>query len=563
LLPARNCEEFLPGYFESVSGFADAIVALDDGSTDRTGEILDGHPLVQVKLTNPRREGWQGWDDARNRNQLLHAAAALEPDWIISLDADERVPADDGAVLRNFVECEALSGFAYLFKVYRMVNDQSHYDRASLWVARLFAFEPGVVFSDRRLHLKPVPKSIPKSRWLKTTIRIQHFGGLTKADRRRRFEKYLQADPENVYQDDYRKVLALPAGVKEWQPRPPDLPALVRPHLVDKRVELKLTELDLDGPALSAVIISKDDEQRIEKSVRSVVEQKCPEPFEVIVVTSGTDRTAEIVREKFPQVRLVELPHPALPGAARNAGLAIARGDFISFPGSHVELTPGSLAVRMRDHELGYAMVTGTVLNGTRSRAGWAAYFLEQSSCLPGRPSGLLKRPPTHCSYTREALLDVGGFPENMRAGEDTMVNRELHRLGYSAYRDQDLMLVHNNPCPTAPQLIRHFFVRGQAWGRILLSARWRRRRKVLHLVRYAPRRVSVISRNVERWGGDLALEYRRSFPLLIAGALASWAGVWFEILRRNPAKYRIPRGSRRRTLSQDAIVGSKGGDAI
>src|SRR5205823_9537803 len=133
---------------------------------------------------------------------------------------------------------------------------------------------------------------------------------------------------------------------------------------------------------------------RIERSVRAVVEQRCDQPFEVIVVTSGTDRTAEIVRDRFPDVTLVELPHPALPGEARNAGLAVARGDYVSFPGSHVELAQGSLAARLRAHRAGHPMVTGTTLNGTETAAGWASYFLDHSSVLPGRPSAPLPVPP-------------------------------------------------------------------------------------------------------------------------------------------------------------------------
>src|SRR5690349_2284539 len=104
LLPVRNGEADLPGYFASVARFADAVVALDDGSTDGTRHVLDANPLVNIILENPVRTTYAGWDDAANRNRLLEAAAQLEPAWIMSLDADERIPADDAAVLRTFVE---------------------------------------------------------------------------------------------------------------------------------------------------------------------------------------------------------------------------------------------------------------------------------------------------------------------------------------------------------------------------------------------------------------------------------------------------------------------------
>ena len=95
LLPARNAAADLPGFFESAARFCDAVVALDDGSTDRTRELLEASPLVKVVLTNPRREDYRGWDDAANRNRLLAAAGGLNPRWIFSMDADERLDAAD------------------------------------------------------------------------------------------------------------------------------------------------------------------------------------------------------------------------------------------------------------------------------------------------------------------------------------------------------------------------------------------------------------------------------------------------------------------------------------
>src|SRR5947209_4753852 len=100
LLPARNCEADLPGYFSSAAGFADCVVALDDGSTDTTGAILSRHDLVRIALSNPPRPSFGGWDDGENRRRLLAGAAELEPDWIVWMDADERIAADDGSALR-------------------------------------------------------------------------------------------------------------------------------------------------------------------------------------------------------------------------------------------------------------------------------------------------------------------------------------------------------------------------------------------------------------------------------------------------------------------------------
>src|SRR5205085_6754557 len=42
-----------------------------------------------------------------------------------------------------------------------------------------------------------------------------------------------------------------------------------------------------------------------------------------------------------------------------------------------------------------------------------------------GPPVGPLTGPPAQCSYTRDFVFDVGGFPADLRAGEGTVVNVE------------------------------------------------------------------------------------------------------------------------------------------
>jgi GT2 family glycosyltransferase len=253
----------------------------------------------------------------------------------------------------------------------------------------------------------------------------------------------------------------------------------------------------------------------------------------VIVVVSGDDRTAQVVRERFPQVRLVELEGHAFPGRARNAGVAVARGEYVSFPGSNVVLPPGSLAARLRAHEAGHSMVTGSMANGTDTPAGWATYFLDHSHSLPGRPEGPLNGPPARCSYRRDILLEVGGFPEDMRAGEDTVVNHALHQRGYGAYRSQEIRLTHHSRCTTPARLVRHHFQRGLALGQIV-GAQRRRGRFRAFVVDYLPRRLSQTRRNVD-WFGDeeLRRRYRRVYPLVVLGAAAAWAGTCAGLVRR------------------------------
>jgi glycosyltransferase involved in cell wall biosynthesis len=544
LLPVRNGAADLPGWFESVERFADSVVALDDGSTDGTAQLLGAHPLVEVLLSNEPRSSYRGWDDAANRNRLLAAAERTDPDWVLFLDADERLSADDAAALPRFLAREAVPGCAYGMRVFGMLEDPGTYGRNGLWVYRLFAFTPGQRLRPRRLHDVPVPADIPRSHWVQTTLRIQHLGGSTAARRAARLEKYREADPDGRYQQSYDVLVKPPRATHRWKARSPGDPVLAAVSAVSRPVH------DGPAPALSAIVIARNDEQRIERAVRSVVEQECPEPFEVIVVASGTDGTAELVRERFPGVQVVHLGPVALPGAARNAGVLRARGEFVSFPGSHVELPPGSLAARLRAHRAGHAMVTGTILNGTRTPAGWASYFLDHATVLPRRPTQQLDTAPAHCSYVREHLFDAGGFRDDLRAGEDTVVNFRLWRAGHRALRASDVRLFHNSPCRTARRLVAHHFTRGRGLGRILLEdlsfrpLPLRAYFGVRFAVLYVPKRLLSTSKAVRRWGGPLRRVYRRVLPLVVLGTLAAHAGVCLELML---AALRLPRKAWRR----------------
>jgi len=533
LLPVRNGAAYLDGWFESVEQFADAVLALDDGSTDDTRARLAASPTVTHLLENPIRATYHDWNDAENRSRLLAAAAPLDPRWVMFLDVDERIPPDDAAVVRAFLEHDADPDEAYLFRVYRMIDDLAHYDQANLWVGRLFAYDAGLRLSQRRHHLVLLPTSIPTSRWRRTTIRIQHLGSPNEVARRARVEKWREADPDHMYQADYSNLLAPPGRVKPWWPRSRHLSVLSNHPVPDAP-----DGLDGDDPVLSVVVIAQDDEAQIERVVGAISSQECPEPFEIIVVTSGRDRTADIVREGFPDVEVIEFDHPALPGKARNAGLRRARGRYVSFPGSHVEVLPGTLAARVRAHRRGYAMVTGSMVNGTHTWAGWASYFLDNSAALPACPSQSLLVAPARCSYLREALLELGGFPEDMRAGEDTVVNVELFERGYSAYRAREMVLVHRSPCRTMRSLLAHHFVRGKAMGRILFDdAASRGRllsRRVVRFVVFASTaaRLWRTAWFVRAWGDGLRARYWWSFPLVVLAAASSWLGGCYELTR-------------------------------
>jgi glycosyltransferase involved in cell wall biosynthesis len=99
-LIAKDEEPMLPGCLASVEGAVDEIVLVDTGSTDRTREIA--RAAGARVFEQPWRE-----DFSAARNEALSHARG---DFVLQLDADERLAPGSGEVLRRAADAGALDG---------------------------------------------------------------------------------------------------------------------------------------------------------------------------------------------------------------------------------------------------------------------------------------------------------------------------------------------------------------------------------------------------------------------------------------------------------------------
>src|SRR3972149_11772158 len=88
-----NEEKNLPGCLESVKSFADEIVVVDSGSTDKTVDIAKnfGAKVFERKFDN-------------YQNQKNFAVEKTTGDWIFSVDADEEVSPELVSEIKDAVE---------------------------------------------------------------------------------------------------------------------------------------------------------------------------------------------------------------------------------------------------------------------------------------------------------------------------------------------------------------------------------------------------------------------------------------------------------------------------
>jgi glycosyltransferase involved in cell wall biosynthesis len=165
-------------------------------------------------------------------------------------------------------------------------------------------------------------------------------------------------------------------------------------------------------PGLVSVLMpAYQAEAYIEEALASAFAQDYA-PFEVIVVDDGsTDRTPQLAASH--PVQLLRRPHSG-PAAARNAGLALARGEFVTVLDAD-DVWPRDRLSRQVGHLVAHPEI-GIVL-------GLTEFFVNPGEPRPPHFPKLGAQPaPGHAATTlarRAAFDEIGVFDESLWLGED------------------------------------------------------------------------------------------------------------------------------------------------
>ncbi len=163
---------------------------------------------------------------------------------------------------------------------------------------------------------------------------------------------------------------------------------------------------------VSVIIPTYNRAAYILEAVESVLSQTYKH-VELIVVDDGsTDATGELLLQQGEKLTILHTSHEG-PGAARNCGIAAARGDYIAFLDSDDVWLPEKLRLQMRFfHDLPDACVCQTeeiwIRNGVRvnpmkKHKKYSGWIFEQ--CLP-----LCIVSPSSVIMRRSVFDSVGAF---------------------------------------------------------------------------------------------------------------------------------------------------------
>jgi glycosyltransferase involved in cell wall biosynthesis len=184
------------------------------------------------------------------------------------------------------------------------------------------------------------------------------------------------------------------------------------------------------APLISVIIPTYNRKDLLLDAVRSVLFQSCPS-FELIVVDDGSDDGTPEALELFsedPRFRLLQPARSGMPGAVRNRGVEVARGDLIAFLDSDDIWLPEKLEQQLALFQGGgpdLPLVHGREL-WLRDRGKEGLKLVSQKSQRHRREGDIFEDAlekciigPSTVLMRRRVFEELGGFREDLEIAED------------------------------------------------------------------------------------------------------------------------------------------------
>lgn len=233
LLSFHNEMDYLEGYFENLRGQVDGVIALDDGSTDGSGDFVRAQPSVIELIHLPPRSP-HVWNEYTNHRMIIEAALRRGADWLIALDADERLERNfRPRALAEIARGELLGVHAYGVHFRELWDAPDRWRADGIWgrktQARFFKARPDHAFDERPNHCHWAPLNSRKEGGFPIAdLIIYHLRMIHSEARKQRQARYLRLDPENrcqpmgytyLTEEEGLRLEPLPAG-REYEPMP-------------------------------------------------------------------------------------------------------------------------------------------------------------------------------------------------------------------------------------------------------------------------------------------------------------------------------------------------------
>lgn len=194
---------YLERVLRKAVNYVDEVVIIDDASTDHTVELCETL-LKDIPHHLIRNETSLFANEAKLRQKQWNETLKADPGWILCLDADEDPEESFWTHLREMAEDKRYD--SYGIRLYDMWNE-NEYREDPYWNAHessrvfLLRYQPDFVYAWKETpqHCGRFPANLEDSKQLDTDLRVRHFGWARPEDRKEKYDRYRQLDPEAIY----------------------------------------------------------------------------------------------------------------------------------------------------------------------------------------------------------------------------------------------------------------------------------------------------------------------------------------------------------------------------
>jgi glycosyltransferase involved in cell wall biosynthesis len=258
--------------------------------------------------------------------------------------------------------------------------------------------------------------------------------------------------------------------------------------------------------------------------------------YEVIVVDSSpNERTAILIRERFPEVQFKHSSERLSPQAARNQGVALANGDVLVFSDPDCIMSPEWLRLLVAAMDQGHPLIGGGVgsvqddwfSNGVHlCKFGWWL--------CGGQPGPRPELPTANVGYTADLFSRIGPFP--LPFCGDTLLSLRASKAGVAPWFEPTAEVRHDHRTHWR-DFLRERSDRGNEYGRIRPQVEnWAFGRSLAYAFA-APLIVVVMLLRTARfaWSSGHLVTFLRCSPVVVLGytarawgeAKGHWHAAW------------------------------------
>jgi GT2 family glycosyltransferase len=214
------------------------------------------------------------------------------------------------------------------------------------------------------------------------------------------------------------------------------------------------------SPLISVVVLNWNGAQVVEGCLRSLQEQTY-HPLEIIIVdNASTDRSADLIRERFPEFKLIVNPANLGFGGGNNVGICASQGKYIMMLNNDTRLDPKCVEELKRsiEKDKGYGACASKILLDSQPDIIDGVGIVVCPDGLSFGRGRLEKRDRYNeeeeiffaadcaCLYRREMLEDIGLYDEDFFAyADETDMGWRAQLAGWKCTYSPNAIVYHHH----------------------------------------------------------------------------------------------------------------------